>query len=247
MAFIKSLYKSPLWVKYSAKVKNRDGNCCTSCGDSGDVTVLQVHHLQYIDGYKPWEYPISDCITLCQKCHSVEHRITEPISGWVLISIEDLQTVAGFCERESCGQAIRYKHLIYRPDWGYLSVGSTCVEYLTREDQQISSETIKLYKNISSFVHKTKWDAGFTKKDKPFISANYGHHVIRIYGKQDNWAFQTVVKIVGSKKRDYSKIFQLKDKPLDIVKEMGYIALKGLISQDESEKIVLRNLYKVNL
>lgn len=46
----------------------RDKWRCRLCGDQ--VTPLQVHHKEYINGNDPWEYPNEKLITLCEHCHA---------------------------------------------------------------------------------------------------------------------------------------------------------------------------------
>ncbi|WP_127121283.1 hypothetical protein [Chryseotalea sanaruensis] len=192
---------------------------------------------------KPWEYPASDCLTLCKGCHSKEHGLVEPDSGWTLVSIDDLGGLDGICERKGCGTEIRYEHITYHPNWGYKSVGSTCVEHLTREDQFLSQEVLKVFKNISGFINTSVWENGVTKNGKHFTYTTYSHHQIRIYGKGTYFSYQIALKRKGERWFDYGEFIQAKNKTLDQVKELGFIVLKGLITNDETEKELLRNIY----
>lgn len=74
-------YRNNKWYDYSKRVKFRDQNKCLKCGREEPKVVLQTHHIIYKPRLEPWEYPLSDCITLCKGCHSREHRIVEPNSG----------------------------------------------------------------------------------------------------------------------------------------------------------------------
>ncbi len=46
----------------------RDKFACKKCGDT--ETTLHVHHKEYHDGAKVWEYDNKYLITLCKDCHT---------------------------------------------------------------------------------------------------------------------------------------------------------------------------------
>ncbi len=240
--FRKSYYNNE-WYDYSNKIKRRDNYRCLKCGRGESIAILQTHHKMYKPRLKPWEYPTSDCVTLCKGCHAKEHGLVEPDSGWTLVSIADLGGLDGICERKGCGTEIRYEHITYHPKWGYKSVGSTCVEHLTREDQFLSREVLKVFKNISGFVNESVWESGVTKNGKDFLYTTFSHHQIRIYGKGSYLTFQVALKRKGERWFDFGDFIQARNKTLDQVKELGFIVLKGLITTDETEKELLRNIY----
>jgi hypothetical protein len=175
-------------------VQRRDGYKCLKCGRKKGEAILQTHHKLYKRGIKLWDYPLSDCITLCKGCHAKEHHIVEPTDGWTLVSIDDLEGLYGICEKNGCGTEIRYEHLIYHPNCGYKTVGSSCVEFLTSEDQYLSQEILKVFKKISDFVQNSVWEIGFTKTDKKYYFTTHSHHQIRIYGKDNVYTFQIAIK-----------------------------------------------------
>lgn len=59
--------KSPHWQKKRLQVLNRDKWKCKLCKD--EETTLHVHHLEYQPKKEPWEYPMSNFVTLCEHCH----------------------------------------------------------------------------------------------------------------------------------------------------------------------------------
>ncbi|MFD2937865.1 HNH endonuclease [Spirosoma flavum] len=238
----KSYYNSK-WFEFSKQVKNRDGFKCLKCHRRELETTLQVHHKHYIPKLLPWDYALSDCITLCKGCHAREHNKIEPTTGWVLISVDDLGGLDGICERRGCGKELRFEHLIYHPSWGYIRVGSSCLEYLTQEDQILSAGALRIYKRISDFIHKTNWKTGVTRNDNEYIYAKYKHHILRIYGNV-NFAFQIGLKQKGERRHIYGEIFQAYGKNLLLSKELGFIALIGTTSESEQEKEVLKNIYR---
>lgn len=63
--------KDPRWQKKRLEVMQRDEFQCSRCGDK--ESMLAVHHLFYISGRKPWQYPIWSLQTLCDPCHSGHH------------------------------------------------------------------------------------------------------------------------------------------------------------------------------
>jgi 5-methylcytosine-specific restriction endonuclease McrA len=62
---------NPLWQRRRLEIFSRDNFCCTRCGNS--KLELQVHHLDYIPGIEPWEYPLDMLTTLCADCHAAEN------------------------------------------------------------------------------------------------------------------------------------------------------------------------------
>lgn len=236
-------YRNEDWFTFSEKVKNRDKYQCLKCGRTERESILQVHHKIYKLGLQAWEYALSDCITLCKGCHAEEHKKVEPQKGWTLISVDDLGGLYGTCEKIGCGNEIRYEHEIYHPDWGYKIVGSTCVEYLTQEDRWLSAEILKVFKNISKFVHESEWKTGLTINGKEFLGTTYKHHIIRIYGKDKNYAIQIAVKELGAKWHHWKDLTYSKNKTLIEAKEMAYTLLKMTIAETNSEKSILRNIY----
>lgn len=240
----KKLYYNKNWFDFSNLVKSRDGFKCLKCHRKEPDVILQTHHKNYKPNLKPWEYPLSDCITLCKGCHARIHGIIEPEYGWELIYIGDLGGLEGICERKGCGREIRYEHLIFHPQWGEKIVGSTCVEYLSQEDQILSVGILKIFKTISDFIDKAVWKQSITKKGKPYLFTIHNHHRINIYGKEGFYSFQVALKTKGEKWMNYKDFIKVKNnKNLEQVKELSFLVLKGLTAQTEREKKILRNIY----
>ncbi len=68
----KSQLRNPLWIIKRQVILTRDGFKCTKCPHT---KMLQVHHIYYTRGKLAWEYPDSCLVTLCAKCHKLEHGI----------------------------------------------------------------------------------------------------------------------------------------------------------------------------
>lgn len=67
------LLKDPRWQKKRLEILSSDLWRCREC-ESKDKT-LNVHHLYYIKGNAPWDYPNNALITLCENCHQEAHKI----------------------------------------------------------------------------------------------------------------------------------------------------------------------------
>ena len=63
--------KDGRWQRRRLEIMERDDFKCCGCGTTDG---LNVHHLRYIAGRKPWEYDDEDLITLCAKCHKKRHE-----------------------------------------------------------------------------------------------------------------------------------------------------------------------------
>lgn len=70
--------KTPEWYYVRDRVLERDRYRCVRCRSEKN---LQVHHLEYIQGKKAWEYNDSYLITLCGRCHVVQHGKGEPLDS----------------------------------------------------------------------------------------------------------------------------------------------------------------------
>jgi len=237
-------YQNEKWYNFSEKIQRRDNFKCLKCGRNNHEKILQTHHKIYRPGLEPWEYPLSDCITLCKGCHAREHGLIQPENGWTLISIDDLGGPWGTCEKKGCGTDIRYEHLIYHPKIGYITVGSTCVDYLTQEDQFLSETVLKIYKKITDFLDNSLWEQRVTKNGNKYFCTTHSHHQIRIYGDKNYYSFQIALKEKGEKWFEFGEFIKTKNKTLYQVKELGFIVLKGKTAEDEMEKEILRNIYK---
>lgn len=66
------LLRDPRWQRKRLEVFERADFTCQLCGDV--ETELQVHHLRYIRGRRPWEYPLDDLACLCRPCHERQPR-----------------------------------------------------------------------------------------------------------------------------------------------------------------------------
>lgn len=235
-----NLYRAKEWVKFSENIKKRDGGKCLKCHRGSSDVVLQVHHEIYKEGRKPWDYDSSACITLCSGCHAREHDLIEPTNGWALLSINDLGGLDGHCERRGCGNAIRYEYYTYHPKWGYQTVGSTCVEHLTKEDIELGKDTLSAYKKVRSFLAKTTWSDGIDIECVRCLKTSHMMKHIFIYQTNEGYSF-SVRSNYGARLHDP---VEKSGVSLDKVKELSSITLFGLNANMKKDKETFRRLYK---
>ncbi len=66
-------YKDPRWQEKRLSIMQSDGFRCRRCHSKDKE--LHVHHLKYKKNSKPWEYPNSNLVTLCESCHEEFHAL----------------------------------------------------------------------------------------------------------------------------------------------------------------------------
>lgn len=66
------------WLAKRREQLKIDGYKCQSCGKGLNQVTLVVHHLGYVFGYKPWDYPHSMLQTLCMEHHNQVHEGKKP-------------------------------------------------------------------------------------------------------------------------------------------------------------------------
>lgn len=71
MSTYHELLRDPRWQRKRLEAMNRAGFKCEECGSA--ETTLNVHHLIYRKGAKPWEYEPDELVCLCEDCHGTRH------------------------------------------------------------------------------------------------------------------------------------------------------------------------------
>lgn len=64
--------KNPCWKAFRKFVFAVRGCKCEMCGS---IVNLQVHHPEYINGRKAWEYTCNEVVVLCEQCHRKAHGL----------------------------------------------------------------------------------------------------------------------------------------------------------------------------
>lgn len=191
MTFISSnSYRDKKWYDKRHHIIERDKHTCCRCKRCLPDDQLQVHHLHYFEGRKPWEYEDFELITLCKHCHAEEHGHVKPTYGWRYEGMEDLEDLVGECD--NCHQAIRYAHLISHPDWGFMTVGSQCAENLTSEYglSEREEEAKKLAQRYKRYLNSPKWKH---YKDGYFMDFDDCH--IKIWDNEDYCNLEIVLPL----------------------------------------------------
>lgn len=62
--------KDPRWQKKRLQVLDRDKWTCQGMACFEKEKTLHVHHLDYVFGNDPWDYPDHYFLTLCETCHA---------------------------------------------------------------------------------------------------------------------------------------------------------------------------------
>lgn len=73
MSNYSELLKDPRWQKKRLEILQRDEWTCKYC--KSDTKILHVHHVKYINGACPWDYPDKYLLTLCEDCHEEEESL----------------------------------------------------------------------------------------------------------------------------------------------------------------------------
>jgi len=62
-----NILKHPKWQRKRLEILSCADWMCEKCKNT--EICLHVHHKKYISGRKPWEYPDSNFMVLCELCH----------------------------------------------------------------------------------------------------------------------------------------------------------------------------------
>lgn len=69
--------KDVRWQKIRLNIFERDNWTCQASDCKAQTNTLNVHHLEYIPGIEPWEYPLDMLTSLCDTCHKKENERDE--------------------------------------------------------------------------------------------------------------------------------------------------------------------------
>lgn len=73
------LYKHPQWQKRRLEVMQVSRFRCADCDSAEDT--LNVHHISYVKGRKPWEYEDEELVCLCESCHQARHHVSDALKS----------------------------------------------------------------------------------------------------------------------------------------------------------------------
>lgn len=208
------LYSKKEWRAFAAEVIKLHKEQCSHCLSSRkDGAILQVHHIHYINGRKPWEYSCQECTVLCKGCHAKEHGIIMPTDGWTFIGKDDLGDLCGQCD--NCDTKLRYTHLITHPNWGSMEVGIDCCDKLTEttEASDLHRDYINRLNRRKSFVNSPRW---IRLKDK---SMSIDHKdIFLMINQTKEGKFRIALNNVNGKK-DYETFLDAQIKAFDFIED----------------------------
>jgi len=83
----------PRWQKLRLEIFDRDGWTCQRCKET--TKTLCVHHIYYMKGLDPWEYPKEILVTLCEDCHGKEKTDRPQSEARLLTVLKEIGFSAG--------------------------------------------------------------------------------------------------------------------------------------------------------
>jgi hypothetical protein len=153
-----SHYRSKEWFAFRRRAIDNVGGLCEHCNRSkAEGAIFQIHHPNYDQGRKPWEYELSDVEVLCKGCHAKEHGIIQPSTDWDFVGEDDLGEPSGECD--NCGREIKHICFVVHPQWNSLAVGTGCCDYLC--ESKLASEYQKKNSRRIKFLAKANWNKDF--------------------------------------------------------------------------------------
>lgn len=85
----------PRWQKRRLETLDRFEFRCANCGSKEKT--LHVHHLYYVSGRNPWDYPDQALRCLCEDCHEEWHQMRARLNE-SLSRVWDQELVIGYVE-----------------------------------------------------------------------------------------------------------------------------------------------------
>jgi len=82
------------WQRRALEIKQAANWRCQHCGRGEPATkqetfILHVHHLHYIQGRAPWEYPDALLVALCKDCHEGTHEATDALRSALAVALRN--------------------------------------------------------------------------------------------------------------------------------------------------------------
>lgn len=119
--------KDPRWQRRRLEILSAADFKCRDCG-SGEKT-LHVHHVRYLPGREPWEYPDELLRSVCEDCH----RIHTELDGVLRASLELLSDAVfrlGFSAKGDVADAVEVLASLLVDDAAAYGIGA--IAYLVR-------------------------------------------------------------------------------------------------------------------
>jgi hypothetical protein len=147
-------YRRKEWLDFREKCLKHANNVCERCGRSN--VVLQVHHPEYIQGLKLWEYQLESCEVICRRCHAEIHGKIIPQDGWLILDSDlDHHEPSDPVPCANCDRDVEWHFTIWHPKWGETIVGSECAENLSNDPE---IRRLKSYqRRLRTFLSSSRW------------------------------------------------------------------------------------------
>jgi len=119
MTYSESL-RDPRWQRKRLEIMDRDDFTCKRCGKQKKT--LHVHHMVYVHGRRPWEYPDDILVTICEDCHKILTAISKsdfsPELGLSILRFAGISTsrILGYIQAELMASRIINDALINNDD-----------------------------------------------------------------------------------------------------------------------------------
>ena len=180
-------YRSKEWRQFRKILLEIVENRCQICArGTEDNVVLQVHHLSYRTGAKPWEYSFNECLAVCKGCHAIEHGIIPPFEGWEYQFVDDSGALDEECAL--CSNEIRYVHHLTHARWGSIEVGCDCADLLMNASVASERQT-ELKRRVARrlrFIDSPRW----RKRYNGSWAIRHEGHLIFIEQLKDGFAIK---------------------------------------------------------
>jgi len=154
MSEYSELLRLPQWQKKRLYILDLRGWKCEACGETEKA--LQVHHLNYIDGHRPWDYPDDWFEVLCDGCHDWREKFNA-LFGRTRAATKDCRYLADF-----------FKKHISLPDLAAGKVLAEAARVVASREEWIADAEIQvrfgrniqfadLYKDLDSLRFAGSW------------------------------------------------------------------------------------------
>ncbi len=90
--------KDKRWQALRQEVLKRDNHRCCHCGSW--PASLQVHHINYKTGLRPWEYSLDDLISLCSSCHDDMEEAIFTVRKAMAMKPNRIGEILALCRKE---------------------------------------------------------------------------------------------------------------------------------------------------
>ena len=101
--------RDPRWQRKRLEVMERANFTCEQCGDK--ASTLNVHHMAYLKGRRPWEYEQCQLVCLCETCHWATEK-----------SINTARCLLSLMDQKRRDEAINYLWSMFHVDGEALGV-----------------------------------------------------------------------------------------------------------------------------